>query len=390
MQDSKRLQDRIAELEAENANLKLKQIEINQAKELYLKIFEDFPALIWRSGLDKRCNYFNRTWLEFTGRTMEQEDGNGWAEGVHPDDFDFCLETYVTAFDKREAFYMEYRLMNKAGEYRWLRDFGRPFFDLDNTFLGYIGSCYDITESKDNELKLEELNSTKNKFMSILAHDLRSPITNLIGLSSFLLEDINKKNTAEIEPMLKTIYSVSTHSLNFLDDLLLWGKSISDGIVLQKQRFQIYDVWEELRSDFEENALHKGINMIFSEERPIPLYADIHMFKTIVRNLLSNALKFTNHNGTVRMHVKENEDFVEITVADNGVGMNQERLDQLWNFSHQHSKLGTDLEVGTGFGLSICKQLVEKHDGSIWVKSEFGKGSEFTFQLPIKTASQQF
>jgi len=386
MEDLRYLQVRIAELEAENAGLKLKQIEINQAKELYLKIFEDFPALIWRSGLDKLCNYFNRTWLEFTGRTFEQENGNGWAEGVHPDDFDFCLETYVTAFDKQEAFYMEYRLMNKAGEYRWLRDFGRPFYDLDNTFLGYIGSCYDITDSKNNEIKLEELNATKNKFMSILAHDLRSPFTNLIGLSSILLEDLTKKSTSEIEPLLKSIHLVSTQSLHFLDDLLLWGKSISDGIVLQKQHFLVSEVCKELMVDFEENALHKRITIDYTEERPTELYADMHMFKTIVRNLLSNALKFTNHNGNIRLIVKETDTFVEITVADNGMGMNQETLNRVWSFSSQKSIKGTDLEVGTGFGLSICKQLVEKHQGSIKAKSEFGKGSEFTFQLPSKTA----
>ncbi|HAN78303.1 MAG TPA: acyltransferase, partial [Bacteroidales bacterium] len=100
-------EDKIKALENEIELLKQKQIEVNKAKELYLKIFEDFPALIWRSRLDKLCDYFNRTWLEFTGRTMEQEFGYGWAEGVHPEDFDRCVEIYVNSFEKREAFLME-------------------------------------------------------------------------------------------------------------------------------------------------------------------------------------------------------------------------------------------------------------------------------------------
>ena len=98
------LKARIKELEEENKALVLQQIEVNEAKELYLKIFEEFPALIWRAGLDKLCNHFNKTWLEFTGRTLEQEYGNGWTEGVHPDDFDNCLNIYVTSFDKKSLF----------------------------------------------------------------------------------------------------------------------------------------------------------------------------------------------------------------------------------------------------------------------------------------------
>jgi len=358
-------------------------MEINQAKELYLKIFEDFPALIWRSGLDKNCDYFNKTWLEFTGRTLEEEVGNGWTEGVHPDDFNFCLETYVHAFDKREAFMMEYRLKNKAGEYRWISDFGRPFYDLDSTFLGYIGSCYDITESKDNLIKLEELNATKNMFFSILAHDLRSPFTSLISLSSILMEDREKRTSIDKEFVFKNINVLSKNSLAYLDDLLLWGKMISDGVVLQKQSFLSNDVCLEIIKDLEEQAHLKNISLEFVEECPIELNADIHMFRTIVRNLLNNAFKFTNQFGKIQLILKKVNNVVEIKVIDNGVGMNQKAMDILWDFANHTTTIGTDHEVGTGFGLSICKQLVDKHQGKIWANSNKDKGTEFTVQLPL-------
>lgn len=181
---------RIKELEEENDRFKRQQMEIHTAKELYLKIFEDFPALIWRSRLDKMCDYFNTTWLEWTGKTMEQELGLGWTKGIHPDDFDSCLETYVNAFDKRESFYMEYHLLDKHGDYRWIGDHGRPFYDLDGTFLGYIGSCYDITENKINEqtvsLRNEELQKANERVVSAssmqlqhfacMSHEIRTPL----------------------------------------------------------------------------------------------------------------------------------------------------------------------------------------------------------------------
>jgi len=116
----------------------------------YRLIVENSPNLVWRSGLDGMCDYFNATWLEFTGRTMEQEAGSGWAEGVHPDDYDECLKTYLDAFAKRERFEMVYRLRRHDGEWRWLNDRGVPVYE-DGVFRGYIGSCMDITEKIDGE-----------------------------------------------------------------------------------------------------------------------------------------------------------------------------------------------------------------------------------------------
>lgn len=112
----------------------------------YKIIVESAPNLIWRSGLDAKCYYFNKTWLDFTGRTFEQEYGNGWAEGVHPEDFDRCLKIYLENFENRTAFEMEYRLLRHDGEYRWLNDRGVPAVDENGVFTGFIGSCLDVSE----------------------------------------------------------------------------------------------------------------------------------------------------------------------------------------------------------------------------------------------------
>lgn len=143
------------------------EASLARSRDFYLTLFEEFPALIWRSGLDARCDYFNKSWLDFTGRTLEQELGDGWTEGIHPEDLARRQKTYLDAFNARQPFVMEYRLRRYDGEYRWIIDFGRPYQDLDGNFAGYIGACYDITERKLAEKILFEKNKRVQKELQL-------------------------------------------------------------------------------------------------------------------------------------------------------------------------------------------------------------------------------
>jgi PAS domain S-box-containing protein len=377
------LSNRVKELERENSFLREQQLEITKAKELYLKIFEEFPALIWRSRLDKLCDYFNKTWLDFTGRTMEQEFGNGWTEGVHPDDFDFCLKTYVTAFDKREPFLMEYRMKNKFGDYCWIRDFGRPFYDLDNTFLGYIGSCYDITQIKANEIKLIELNAAKDKFFSIIAHDLKTPFCSILGFSEQIREMVNEKKYEQIGELTNIIWQSSNRAVDLIMNLMTWALSQSGRIKFNPEYFEIDPIVNEVILLMKSSAEQKFITITNMFLSGIKVNADKAMISTVLRNLISNAIKFTQANGKITIISTLNNSEIIISISDSGVGIPKAKLDKLFITDEGHSTKGTQEEYGTGLGLILCKEFIDKNSGKIWAKSEVGIGSTFSFSLPL-------
>ncbi len=383
------LKEKIKELELENIDLKQQKVEINQAKELYLKIFEEFPALIWRARLDKLCDYFNKTWLDFTGRTMEQEFGNGWTEGVHPDDFNLCLETYINAFDRREAFLMEYRMKNKLGEYCWIRDFGRPFYDLDNSFAGYIGSCYDISENRNNELKLMELNATKDKFFSIMAHDLRSPFNAVMGFGNLLAEKIQQKDYDGIEEYARIIQNSSERAMGLLTNLMEWSRLQTGRKEFSPENIEITALINEVAVLANDAAQQKQINISKIFPQNTPAFADKAMMSTILRNLISNAIKFSNRGGEIVVSVEKKQTEWLISVSDNGVGINIDTVPKLFRIDESLSTTGTQDEKGTGLGLILCKEFVEKHGGKIWVESEVGIGSSFYFTIPENNLSEE-
>ncbi|NVO03534.1 MAG: CHASE domain-containing protein, partial [Bacteroidetes bacterium] len=185
---------------------KLAEAKVKEINQSYRNLADSGNILVWSSGLDKLCNYFNKPWLEFTGRTLEQETGNGWTEGIHPEDLNRCMEVYINAFERKEIFSMDYRLLRYDGEYRWIQDIGSPTYNIANEFIGYIGHCQDITEReiaketikiKNERLILADLD--KDRFLGILAHDLKSPFNAILGFLELLSVNIRNYNIDEIE-----------------------------------------------------------------------------------------------------------------------------------------------------------------------------------------------
>lgn len=239
-----------------------------------------------------------------------------------------------------------------------------------------------LVENRTKELRTA--NADKDKFLQILAHDLKNPFNSLLGFSDLLIKNLQKYDIQKIENQIKIIYKTTHQTYELLEQILLWAKSQSGKLTLELQEIEFLSESNKIIHLLENQASEKSIKLNSFETEKIILTADLNIFKTVLRNLVLNAIKFTNQNGQINIYAEKNHSNMIITVSDNGIGIDKNVTPRLWEFSDNYSTTGTNNEKGTGFGLILCKELIEKHGGKIWVESEVGKGSDFKFTLPIK------
>lgn len=230
--------------------------------------------------------------------------------------------------------------------------------------------------------KLIDIVSTNGKFLSIVAHDLRSPFSSIIGILELLKLSLKEFNKEEIEEYINIVYNSANNTLSLLDNLLKWAVSQNKEKNFNPVKINLYELLREEVESIRTSARQKQIAISHSIEPGMNVTADIQMVRTILRNLINNAIKYTNINGKIKINACELNKFVEVTVIDNGIGISAENKRKLFKIDAFHSTPGTHNEKGTGLGLLLCKEFVELHGGSIRIESEAGKGSNFSFTLP--------
>jgi len=237
---------------------------------------------------------------------------------------------------------------------------------------------------RNNELKqLLQLNADKDRFISILAHDLRGPFNSILGFLDLLCENIHEYDIAKIEKNVNIINDSAQRVHNLLEAILMWTRAESGRLLYKPQVVNLKTTANDILEILKPSANKKSITLNCLVEEELTVVADPEMLKTVLRNLLSNAIKFTHKEGRVSINALQTESNIVITVSDNGIGIAPDIQSMLFDISQVHTTSGTANESGTGLGLLLCKNLVAKHDGIIWVESEEGKGSEFKFTLPI-------
>ena len=371
---------------------KRKQAEEELAQEQYLMrtLMDNLPDHIYFKDHESHFLRVNKALAQFLGL-------NDPAQAIKKTDFDFFTGEHAQqAYEDEQKIIRTGQLLSTEEKEThhdrpdtWVSTIKLPLSDKDGNIIGTFGISRDITKNKlaEEEIKLKNellqiINSEKDKFFSILAHDLRGPLSAFVSATQIIAEEIQTMGIEEIKEITLSMKTSATNIYSLLENLLEWSRLRRGVMDFIPEKINLKKKIEECVAVLSESARKKGIEILISIPEVIDVLADSHMFDTVIRNLISNAIKFTPVGGKVTLTAGYIEDHtVEIKISDSGIGMTPELKDKLFLLNEKTSRKGTEGEPSTGLGLLLCKEFIEKHNGKIRVESEVGKGSTFSFTI---------
>lgn len=355
---------------------------------------------IWDWDILNDKLFLSERWKEQLGYADEEIPNrfSSFESNVHPEDkpqVKEYIENYLNG--EFENYDIIFRMQHKNGSFRWMRSRGIALRDSSGKPYRMAGSHSDITELKEKEILISNMNqaleeqisikneliASKNKFISILAHDLTNPFNVIFGFTELLLTDLDNMTNEEIREDLNMIENSAATTYSLLKDLLSWAQCQQNQIKYSPDKLSILSLIQDSLLILNSPAAAKNIQIHVTFLDDLFLYADRDMLQTILRNLLTNAIKFTGDEGEIFISAeKSGNEQIMIKISDTGVGMDETQKENLFRIEKTASLAGTNGETGSGLGLLLCKEFVEKHGGKIWVESELGKGSDFYFTIP--------
>jgi PAS domain S-box-containing protein len=368
--------------------------ELRASELKYRELFDNANDFILTTDLEGKITNANRTLLRYLQTDLESLKQHNVFEFVREENIDMAydIKAKMLAGEPEQSFELNaYGLNRQAVVY----EVKTSLIKRNNEPIGVQCVFSDVTERREASTRLEkynesllELNANKDKFFRIIAHDLRNPYNSIMGFSEMLIEDLDSVSKDEIKESLTIIYGAAKNSFSLLENLLAWSRLETGSIAFTPVQIILSDIVEEVVNVLFSAAYRKKIDIENLVKPEVMLFADKNMMIAMLNNLVMNAIKFTQSGGKIKIYSEaftpdRGKDFIRISVADNGIGMDAETSKFLFTANRMVSTPGTEKEQGTGLGLLLVREMVEKHGGSIKVESSPGKGSVFSLAIPV-------
>ncbi len=359
-------------------------------REAYFRTLIDAaPVMLWTTDPTGYCTYLSQRWSNFTGRPVEQDQGLGWTENIHPDEHENAKAAFLAANAARTVFEIDYRLRRHDGSYRWVVDTGLPRFDENGEFAGFVGTVIDVhdrallqQEQQRLAAELTEKNRMQSEFLFTLAHELRNPLAPIRTGLELMRVRPTADNAGKVQAMMQRQVD---HMVRLVDDLLDMARLSEGKLELRRTPVTLQEVVRdaiEMSMPLVTAGEHRLAQRL--PEAPLALHVDRHRIAQVVSNLVNNAAKYTPKGGRIEVEASVRDGGVAVTVIDNGIGIGADMLPYVFDMYVQAHNSHAMAQGGLGVGLNLVRRLVELHGGRVGAESGgAGQGSRFTVWLPL-------
>ncbi len=362
----------------------------DDAESHFRTMADSAPVMVWMAGPDRLLEWVNRPWLAYTGRTLAEEAGNGWFDGVHDEDLERVTGIVDTAFDARVPFTMDYRLRRHDGSYRWISNHGVPRYAPDGSFLGYIGSCFDVHERKDLEERLAErtralrlADRRKNEFLAMLSHELRNPLAPIANAAGILR--LMERDNPSLARVRQIIDRQVEQLRRLVADLVDVTRLTHGQISLHKEQVLLEDLVRAAVENAQARLDAGGHTLrIDLPEARLAIEGDSVRLAQALSSLIGNAAKFTPTPSVIDIAARSTRQMLRITVSDPGQGIRPDFLPHVFELFAQQDQSLARSQGGLGVGLTLARRIAHLHGGEIEASSAGpGRGAQFTLSLPL-------
>jgi two-component system CheB/CheR fusion protein len=346
---------------------------LTESENRFHTLSDSAPVIIWMTDENRQSTFVNKTWHLFTGKNLQ--DAKDWFSAIHPDDRAAFMDVYASSFASHSDFKVDFRLKRFDGEYRWMMAYGIPRYTNEDTFVGFIGTCIDVTERVD-------LEKQKDDFMGIASHELKTPVTSIKAYAQILQDKFRKANDTGAVAMLGRLDGQIDKLTSLINTLLDVARIQSGQMDYDEELIDVRQLIAEVTDEMQTTSSKHKIDVDIQADGKI--FVDRARITQVLNNFISNAIKYSPDADKILVQTKKDDGQIIFSVTDYGIGIPLDLQEKIFGRFFRVSVTEGNRVSGLGLGLYICSQIVVQQNGRIWLESTPGKGSSFSFSLPLK------